>query len=238
MATVRLREIQRTTATQAVCDQLIALIESEDLGVGDRLPSENDLARSLGVSRPVVREALERLRALGLVVSQSGRGSFIASKTGRGPLLLGRYSARDLHDVRCLLEIPGAGIAAVARTEANVENLRRAIARLEKCDNPEEWVTLDAQFHVRLAEAAHNEVHALIVSYLRDLLVQQSIAASRRPGRTRSANREHRKIYEAVSAGNKHAAERAMAIHLASGRASWESSEAPPYRGFRVPNPA
>jgi DNA-binding FadR family transcriptional regulator len=223
MAAVRFRQVERRTASQAVCDQVIALIEAGDLAVGDRLPSENALGESFGVSRPVVREALERLRALGLIVSRTGRGSFVASRWTRGPLLLGQYSASALHEVRSLLEIPGAGIAAGCRTEAAISTLGETIRELEECGDPEEWVRLDALFHLALAEATQNEVHALIVGYLRDLLVEQSLAVSCVPGRIGRANREHRAIYEAVVAGDPRSAENAMARHLARGRESWES---------------
>jgi GntR family transcriptional regulator, transcriptional repressor for pyruvate dehydrogenase complex len=225
MAISRLHQVERRSASRAVSDQLIALIETGDLHVGDRLPSENELAQSLGVSRPVVREALERLRALGLVVSRTGRGSFVAARRVRGPLLLGQYSGADLHEVRSLLEIPGAGIAAKSRANEDVVSLLRTIDELERCDRPDEWVRLDALFHVKLAEATCNEVHALIVGYLRDLLVEQSLAVSSVPGRIRSANEEHRAIYEAVRAGDRRAAEAAMARHLARGRQSWELVE-------------
>jgi DNA-binding FadR family transcriptional regulator len=222
MATSRLHQVERRSASQAVSDQLTALIETGDLQVGDRLPSEKELAQSLGVSRPVVREALERLRALGLVVSRTGRGSFVAAQRARGPLLLGQYSGADLHEVRSFLEIPGAGVAAKSRADEDVANLLATIDALERCESHGEWVRLDALFHVRLAEATRNEVHALIVGYLRDLLVEQSQAVSSVPGRIPHANQEHRAIYKAVLAGDRRAAETAMARHLARGRQSWE----------------
>ena len=223
MAATHFREIERRSAAQAVCDQVIALIDSGELEVGDRLPPEKELGRSLGVSRPVVREALERLRVLGLVVSHAGRGSFVASRAVRGPMLLERYSARHLHEVRSLLEVPGAGIAALRRTQADLEVLGATVADLAACDDPAEWVRLDALFHLSLAEATRNEVHALLVRYLRDLLVEQSIAISRMPGRITRANGEHATVFEAVIAGNRGGAEKAMARHLARGQETWQS---------------
>jgi GntR family transcriptional regulator, transcriptional repressor for pyruvate dehydrogenase complex len=222
MAATRFREIERRSAAQAVCDQVIALIDSGELEVGDRLPPEKELGRSLGVSRPVVREALERLRVLGLVVSHAGRGSFVASRGLRGPMLLQRYSAGHLHEVRSLLEVPGAGIAALRRNEADLDTLGATVADLSACEDPAEWVRLDAVFHLRLAEATHNEVQVLLVRYLRDLLVEQSIAVSRVPGRIARANNEHAAVHEAVIAGNRSGAEEAMARHLDRSQESWQ----------------
>jgi DNA-binding FadR family transcriptional regulator len=88
-------------------------------------------------------------------------------------------------------------------------------------------VRLDALFHVRLAEATRNEVHALLVGYLRDLLVEQSVMVSRVPGRISKANREHRAICDAVIGGLRRNAERAMARHLARGRETWQSLGSP-----------
>ena len=226
MAISRLHQVERRSASQAVSDQLIALIETGDLQVGDRLPSENELAQSLGVSRPVVREALERLRALGLVVSWTGRGSFVAARRVRGPLLLGQYSGADLHEVRSFLEIPGAGTAAKSRAKEDVASLLETIDELERCDRPDEWVRLDALFHVKLAEATRNEVHALIVGYLRDLLVEQSLAVVQRP--RPDPSRQRRAPCHLRGGARRRIAERRRRRWLVispRGRQSWELLE-------------
>jgi GntR family transcriptional regulator, transcriptional repressor for pyruvate dehydrogenase complex len=214
MTPATFRPVGRTSAAEAVRDQLVAVIKSGELALGDRLPPEQELARSFGVSRPVVREALGSLRALGLVVSQNGRGSFVASAGSTRPPLLGRYSVHDLHEVRLHLEVPGAGFAATRRRASHLERLGELVESLERTTDPAAWVPLDAAFHVALAEATGNQVQAGLVEHLRDLLVDQSLAIVAIDGRIARANSEHRAIYEAVVAGDEAAARRAMSTHL------------------------
>jgi GntR family transcriptional repressor for pyruvate dehydrogenase complex len=209
------KAIDRQSASEAVRDELVRSIVSGELEVGEKLPPEAELARSFGVSRPVVREALGSLRALGLIFSRNGRGSFVASARPRRPALLGRYTVDDLHEVRAHLEVPAAGNAALRRSPEKLEELRRLVEALETCTEDDEWTRLDAAFHVALAKATGNEVHASLIEHLRELLVEQShVVAKTSAGRVTAANREHRAILEAVAAGDGQGAQDAMSTHL------------------------
>jgi len=110
-----IREIPpRVRAADLIRDQLLELIRSGGLEPGTKLPGEHELARRFGVSRPVVREGLGALRAAGVVESRSGAGSYVkAARPESTLLLLGRYSPEQFHEVRCHLEVPGAGLAAL-----------------------------------------------------------------------------------------------------------------------------
>jgi GntR family transcriptional regulator, transcriptional repressor for pyruvate dehydrogenase complex len=207
------RGVDRSSAVEAVRSQLEEAIVSGQLQVGERLPSEHELAKALGVSRPVVREALGSLRALGFVVSRNGRGSFVSSSRER-PLLLGRYSLEELHEIRSLLEVQGAGLAAQRRSRDDLRRLRTAVEALEACGTDEQWVKLDAAFHVTLAAATENQLHAHLVEYLREVLIEQSQVVSAFEGRIPQANAEHRAIYEAVCARDSVGAQRAVSTHL------------------------
>jgi GntR family transcriptional repressor for pyruvate dehydrogenase complex len=216
MAPPRYEEVVRTSAAEEVHRRLVELVEKGELAVGEKLASEVELAQSFGVSRPVVREALGALRAAGIVRSRTGHGTFIASRRPNGLMLLGRHSYDELHEVRCNLEIPGAGHAAQRRLPEQVERLGILIAQLEATSDPVAWVDLDAAFHVCLAEATQNGVQVRLVENFRGLLTEQSLVAAEVPGRREQANREHRGIYVAVTAGNAGEAERAMKQHLDS----------------------
>lgn len=208
------RPLRRVSAAEAVRRELIEAIEAGDLEVGGKLPTETELARAFGVSRPVVREALGGLRASGVIQSRPGRGSFVASERPQGLLLLGRYSEQDLHEVRSHLEVPGVAQAAARRTPEHCERLSQIIAELETEQDPRQWVARDAAFHVCLAQATKNSVQLRLVEDLRDLLVEHSFAAALVPGRIAEANAEHRAIYEAVAAGDAQTAQREMQRHL------------------------
>lgn len=208
--------VDRLNASEAVRDQLVHLITSSgELPVGTRLPSEYELARTFGVSRTVVREALGSLRGMGLVESHSGRGTFVtASRPNlQGGLLGGRFSAAELHDVRTLLEIPTAALAARCRSEADLEHLQFVLQAQELCDDPLEWVKLDIAFHVGLAKAAGNRVLESLVEDLRELQMEQSLALSV-PGRLKAGTSEHKSILAAIDAQSEQQAARAMRKHL------------------------
>lgn len=193
--------------------QLEDAVRSGKYEVGEKLPSEHELARALGVSRPVLREALGQLRALGLIVSKNGRGTYVAS-VSRGPLLLGRYSLEELYELRSLIEVKTAALAAERRQRRDLARLRTAVEALEGCAVAEDWVKLDAAFHVALAEATRNRLYAHLIEDLRDVLIEQSQVAASVDGRIDNANHEHRRVYEAIRDQDPAGAERAMADHL------------------------
>ncbi|NUP63400.1 MAG: FadR family transcriptional regulator, partial [Nonomuraea sp.] len=106
---------RRISAMEAVLAHLRSAIENGEYAVGDKLPSEAELCRTLEVSRPVLREALRALQTMGLTVSKTGKGTFVVANTVEDPTF-GDYAASDLLEVRRHVEIPVAGYAAVRRT--------------------------------------------------------------------------------------------------------------------------
>jgi GntR family transcriptional repressor for pyruvate dehydrogenase complex len=214
MRSTPIRPVRRVSAADAIRRELLELVDAGELAVGEKLPTEAELSKAFGVSRPVVREALGGLRASGVLASHPGRGTFVASGQARSLLLLGRYSTGDLYEVRCNLEIPGAELAAIRRTEAHCARLEEIVSELEGEADPERWVVLDAAFHTAVARAGGNGVQVRLVEDLRDLLVEHSLAATAVEGRQKEADREHREIFEAIVAGEASRARDAMQRHL------------------------
>jgi GntR family transcriptional repressor for pyruvate dehydrogenase complex len=177
------------------------------------------------VSRPVVREALVSLQALGLVTSQSGKGSFVASRRVRAPLLLGKFSPCHLNEVRGYLEIPSARLAAERRNDEQVGRLAGLLARMEDCDDAEERNRYDAEFHISIAEAAGNPILVKLVEDLRKILEEHGRAAAAAPNRRSRAAAEHRKIYEAIVRRDVEGAALAMANHLEAADRSFATLE-------------
>lgn len=206
--------VARKSAADEVRDQLIELIESGQIAVEERLPSEVELARNFGVSRPVIREALVSLQALGLITSHVGRGTFVASRRARMPLLMGRYSPKHLNEVRRYLEMPAARLAAQRRSNEQVGQLAGLLARLDDCDDPAERNKYDAQFHISIAEASGNPLLVKLIEDLRNVLEAHSLAVAAAPNRRVGAAAEHRAIFDAIVRGDPEAAATAMASHL------------------------
>ena len=210
------RRVDRPTAVEEVRARLIEVIESGSVLAGDRLPTEAELAAAFGVSRPVVREALGSLRALGLTETRAGRGTFVVSNYIKTPLALGSCSSSDLNEVRRYLEVPGARLSAMRRTEEEVAEMEQILRENAATDQPHRLVAYDSRFHIAVARASRNPLLPRLVSELRDLLEEQSLAVLAREDRLSRAMAEHAAVLAAIRAGDGEAAAAAMEAHLVS----------------------
>lgn len=206
--------VTQRTAAAHVRSQLIDLIESGEFVVGQRLPSEAELARSFGVSRSVIREALHSLNALGLTRSYTGKGTFVDAQYVPTQLLTGKYLPRDLHEVRRTLEVPAARLAAERRSATDVRTLRRLVEKFRATDDPAERVGIDADFHVAIATATGNPLFPRLVAELRSVLQEQALAVAVFPGRAAQAADEHQAIFDAIESRQGADASDAMVRHL------------------------
>ncbi|GAA2514520.1 FadR/GntR family transcriptional regulator [Streptomyces levis] len=188
-------------------------IERGEYAIGDKLPSEAELCRTLEVSRPVLREALRALQTMGLTVSRTGKGTFVVASTVEDPTF-GDYAASDLLEVRRHVEIPVAGYAARRRTPENLDHLAHLLDRMERETDTTAWVAMDTLFHLAVAEAAQNPVFRRVIEEIRDALARQSAFLNELGGRREQSNREHRAIVEALIDGSENDAVEAMAHHL------------------------
>lgn len=205
---------RRISAMDAVLTHLRAAIERGDYAVGDKLPSEAELCRRLEVSRPVLREALRALQAMGLTVSRTGKGTFVISTGPVEDPTFGDYTASDLLEVRRHVEIPAAGYAAARRTPEDLDHLNHLLERMEHETDTTAWVAMDTLFHLTVAQAARNPVFRKVIEEIRDALARQSSFLNELGGRREQANREHRAIVEALIDGSEHDASESMADHL------------------------
>jgi DNA-binding FadR family transcriptional regulator len=208
-------KIKRVSAAEATFQALKELLLSDDVAVGDRLPSENDLAKRFGVSRSILREALGACSTLGLTETRVGSGTYVLSKQERPQLTFGGYSAADLIEARPNVEVPSAGYAAERRTDEQLEALRDLVERMDASDDLRAWVRLDGQFHIAIAEASGNPVLASLVALLREGLNPQSEFLNLTRARRVASDIEHREIFEAIEAGSAEDARAAVANHIA-----------------------
>ncbi len=162
------------------------LILSGRFGPGDRLPPERELAASLGASRPVVHSALIELSSRGLVRIEARRGVFVADwrREGSVEMLLsimsyagGEISPRlfdSLLELRLLFETESARLAATRRTEAQLEELERVLARerLHEYVDAREVTALDYGFHLSIAIASGNDIYPLLMNSMKRIYVQ------------------------------------------------------------------
>jgi GntR family transcriptional repressor for pyruvate dehydrogenase complex len=194
---------------------------------GDRLPTEQALAQSFGVSRNVVREAIARLRSEGMVSSKPGVGAFVLANDAGATLRLYREALRDRSSFRCLfelraiLEIDAAGLAAERRSEDALAAITGALERMRAAaDGGAASIDADLEFHRAVASATGNSYIATFVAFISEQ-VRESIATTRANGDPVASQRvtvaEHGAIYQAIVARQRVAARRAMQRHIANG---------------------
>ncbi|MCH0562306.1 MULTISPECIES: FadR/GntR family transcriptional regulator [unclassified Streptomyces] len=198
---------------EAVLAHLRHAIEHGEYAIGDKLPSEAELCRSLEVSRPVLREALRALQTMGLTVSRTGKGTFVVAHAVEDPTF-GDYAASDLLEVRRHIEIPVAGYAAVRRTREDLDHIEHLLDRMERESDTTAWVAMDTLFHLAIAEASQNPVFRRVIEEIRDALARQSAFLNEVGGRRDRGHREHVAIYEALLDGSADDAVEAMRFHL------------------------
>ncbi|AEF23570.1 MULTISPECIES: GntR family transcriptional regulator [Pseudomonas] len=202
-----------------IVERLEAMILEGTLKAGERLPAERVLAEQFGVSRPSLREAIQKLATKGLLSSRQGGGTYVCENLGStfsDPLMYLLESSvdaqRDLLEFRHTLEGSCAYYAALRATDVDRRRLSEAFERLQDCygragevTRAEEGVA-DANFHLAIAEASHNAVLLHTIRGLFDLLKRNVVTniggmyALR--GETRGMlNAQHRALYEAIIEG-------------------------------------
>lgn len=204
--------------------QLLEQIMLGRLKEGERLPSESEICRAFKVSRPVVREALMRLQADGLVYARRGSGSFVKQ---RPPARLTEFAAAsDVarllrgYEVRMALEPQIAALAAERATEAHLDGIAAALAALEASANDRDE---DFAFHRAIAEATGNENFPALLESMRDLMlggIDVAVSLSRVGSQARRERvlAEHRQIYDAIASRDRSGAAVLMHYHLIQAR--------------------
>ena len=210
----RAEAVSRTSVADAVLTDLREAISSGAIPVGTRLPAEAVLSERYGVSRPLVREALRSLQALGLTRTRTGSGTFVIADRLNPSTTFGDFSSRDLVEARPHVEVPAAGFAAERRSEQQRDELVRLCAEMDASDDADEWVRLDSRFHALVAEASGNAVFAKTLADIRDALAHQSQIVNLVAQRRAASGREHRRIAEAIAVGSAIEAREAMRAHL------------------------
>lgn len=224
--------IQQRRLSDEIVEQLETMILEGVLQAGERLPAERKLAEQFGVSRPSLREAIQKLVAKGLLVSRQGGGNYVNQEVGTTfsdpllALLAEKHDAqKDLLEFRHTLEGACAYYAALRATPADHERLAAAFAQLEACyegsaENCQvEEGLADARFHLAIAEASHNVVLLHTIRGLFDLLRGNVITNIGGMYTHRSETRamlieQHRSLYQAIKAGDAELARQLSNQHI------------------------
>ncbi|AVE08137.1 transcriptional regulator PdhR [Pseudomonas palleroniana] len=225
-------QVRQRRLSDDIVEQLEGMILEGTLKSGERLPAERALAERFGVSRPSLREAIQKLAAKGLLVSRQGGGNYVAESLGStfsDPLLHllenNPEAQRDLLEFRQTLEASCAYYAALRATEVDRERLTAAFDALQDCYTRADEVSrleegaADARFHLAIAEASHNAVLLHTIRGLFDLLKRNVVTNIGGMYQQRTETRDmlisqHRDLYLAIVEGRAEQAREVSTRHL------------------------
>ena len=209
---------------------IIETIASNQLKPGDVLPPERELGRQFGVSRTVIREAVQALAAKGLLEVRSGSGVRIVAVDESRVRESMRYyvhgSSLDygkVDEMRRVLEVAAAGLAAERATGDDIAEMDETITLFEnECSNLEKSVRHDLAFHRAIARATHNELFLLLHDSMGEMLIEvrRRNLSRGRPER-RLVVAMHQRIRDAIAAHDPPGAQEAMRDHLGHVQATW-----------------
>jgi DNA-binding FadR family transcriptional regulator len=205
--------MKKSRLSDQIAEQLEQMIAEGGIETGQRLPSERKLAERLQVSRPSLREAIQKLSSKGLLESRQGGGTYVTRSMSSGltdpllDLLKQRPEFRfDILEVRHALDGQAAYYAALRATDEDREQIRVAydeMMRLRQLgEDPLAEARADAAFHISISEASHN---AVLLHLMRSLftVLQESIQHNldklyTLPRISEPLNAQHHKLMEAV----------------------------------------
>ena len=223
------KRIKQPKISDVIAEQLEGMIIEGTLKPGQKLLAERELAKQFEVSRPSLREALQKLEAKGLLESRQGGGTFVSAEIGASftePLfdLLAKHHefSYDLLEFRHAMEGISAYYAALRGTDtdkARIQNCYDELLKAHASEDGAREAKADAEFHMSIAEAAHN---AILLHIMRGLLslLQQSIELSFETLYTKNEVRaaipaQHESLLRAILNSNPQEAREAAHHHIA-----------------------
>ncbi|MGB8453926.1 MAG: FadR/GntR family transcriptional regulator [Anaerocolumna sp.] len=213
--------INKVNVSEQVYNQLKKMIIEGEWKPGDKIPSENELAASFGVSRMTVRQSLQKLIALGLIETKLGDGSYVRvldagdSLNALMPAMyLNKNSFLDVIEFREMIETESAGMAALRATGEQIAELKKIYKRmLSNKKNIKKFALDDLAFHCKIGETTGNELIIKTYSLLDDILEAAMYDGISKMG-TDFAEQYHQLLIESIEEHDEVKARDYMKKHL------------------------
>jgi GntR family transcriptional regulator, transcriptional repressor for pyruvate dehydrogenase complex len=224
-------QVKRNRLSEQIAEQIQRNIIEGKLKQGDRLAPERELAEQLGVSRTVIREATKVLQERGLVKVITGSGTYATRiepavvSQSIGLFVQGyKHSFRDLLEIRRMLEVEVAGMAAERATNEDIHLLTACLDEMKAVlpeirtttEKMEKFVEADLRFHQYLGKASNNSLLPILLLPITDLLLEFRRKASSFPGAPERAISYHQTVLECVCSRDSQRCREAMRNHLSS----------------------
>jgi GntR family transcriptional regulator, transcriptional repressor for pyruvate dehydrogenase complex len=217
---------QKSSVAEKTVNRITEMIRTGNYAPGDRLPSERKLAEQLKVGRTSVREAIRQLEVVGLVESRLGLGTFVKDPSNEvlqstfiSHVLPDQETIQKLFDLREIIEVEAAARAAQRADEYQIAHMRHWLQMVETyiARNDAHGITMaDVEFHRHIIIATDNDILVNLMDSIVDLLRDMRDASSNIAAHLPEIVTGHRRILEAIAAGDSEAARQAMKDHLAT----------------------
>jgi len=228
--------IERVSLIDSLVERLESQILSGEYPTGSRLPGEEVLASQLGVSRPVIREGLSRLRERGYVETLNGRGTYVRQPDAEHlsasllrQLRVGAdegYTVENLYEARTAIETTTASLAADRADVDHVGRLRQLLADMDTYRrDASAYTAADLGFHIEVANAAQNPFLSALLEPLAKVIINGMLESSgTSPRAVDDGIRAHRVIFECIASGDADGAAAAMREHMDDSRRAFPGS--------------
>lgn len=204
---VGLQSIKKQNVVSAVYEYMKQQLLDGVWPPGSRLPSETELQTTLNVSRVSIRSAVQRLRDLGIVVTQHGRGSFVAQNVNQQSLLneqnpIMHLSKAEFHDMmvfRQTVEFKCLELAVINATDDDIQALENALNKmLTNKDDYKKYSQADFEFHLAIAKASKNKVFYNVMNSIKDTYYYYLEELNRALGISLESVNAHIKVFMAI----------------------------------------
>ncbi|MBU6533627.1 FadR/GntR family transcriptional regulator [Streptomyces mayonensis] len=207
---------RRSALSEQVISALRQQIASGEWPVGSRIPTEPELVEQLGVARNTVREAVRALAHNGLLDIRQGSGTYVVATSELAGVMQRRFAETDprhIAELRSTLESAAARFAAERRTEKDLKQLDALLVRREEAfetGDTEAFVTADANFHLAVVAASHNDAMTAMYADL-DEVMRDWLRGDVGSELTPDAHMDHTRLVDAIRAGDAETARREAA---------------------------
>ncbi len=220
---MKIKPIQRVNAVEQVFEQMRSLLIDQTWSAGDKLPSENELSETFGVSRMTIRQAMQKLKALGLIETRTGSGSYVREVSPEDalqdliPLMyIGSPSQEHVFQFREMIDSESVRIATPLLDKKALDRLEKILAQMNRAaasDDARTFSDLDLQFHTRIVELSGNPLMVKAYDILLHIL-EESMHSVIEKMKYDPALDYHRRILDAMRAKDADLAESLMREHI------------------------
>jgi len=214
-----LARVARPRLYEQLVEQLLGYIDTAQLGPGDLLPSERELADRLGVSRPTLVQALVALEVLGVIEVRHGLGAMLVYRPSIATVIKGLRAHQnrlpEIVEARSTLEVKLAELAAQRRTDDDLAAIDAALMAMEnEIAEGEKGAHGDELFHEAVTAAAHSAVLAQLMAFIAEMILETRLESLGQPGRPEQSLASHHSIADAIRARDSEAAAERMLSHI------------------------